>query len=126
MATVRGEKQNVKPLRTDGSGRASFELDTSDWAEQVSLHVRHPRRAPLRRPGGGEAGRGFLTQTLPAPPWPRLLLARPQRPALKSSTCALALAAALIASRTLQTSAPSCSPGARKRGCSHAAPLLGC
>ncbi|NXT93396.1 A2ML1 protein, partial [Anhinga rufa] len=38
VVNARGETQN-KTLLTDGSGRASFELDTSGWDNKVSLHA---------------------------------------------------------------------------------------
>ncbi|KAM9267515.1 alpha-2-macroglobulin-like protein 1 [Morus bassanus] len=38
VVNARGEKQN-KTLLTDGSGRASFELDTSGWNNEVSLYA---------------------------------------------------------------------------------------
>ncbi|XP_029879168.1 alpha-2-macroglobulin-like protein 1 isoform X2 [Aquila chrysaetos chrysaetos] len=37
VVNARGEMQR-KTLLTDASGRASFELDTSDWNDKVSLH----------------------------------------------------------------------------------------
>lgn len=40
-----GEPQR-KTLLTDGSGRASFELDTSGWNDEVFLHVSDPCPTP--------------------------------------------------------------------------------
>lgn len=68
LVVYAGEEMQRKTLLTDASGRASFELDTSGWNEEVSLHVSEPCPTPLGHPGFSKDHRGFLTQNLPASP----------------------------------------------------------
>lgn len=53
-----------KALLTDGSGRASFELDTSGWRNRVSVHVRDS--FPLRHMDFGKDHRVFYSLPLTA------------------------------------------------------------